>query len=274
MSRPVIASEIAVRFGYQPNEQKIKCEVSSRRLIAQILIAFSLFTVVVLQSITFDVHAADQQVYEASYKVSYDGIDLGSSRRTVALTESQVAVSKHELAPEGLAVLLGVVEYTDTTKIAISSDRIQPITTKRSSGKASDSYAADFNWNDRVIKFSTGSELEMPDHSVHDLESWLMLLMVAPAKLQVGSKLSILERADRLRTYEINRIDNDAIDFQGQSIDTVRFRLRDMNNQSRSYTVWMAPGLHNLVVQLTKHKKSSELTFSIANFRDLTSAAN
>lgn len=243
--------------------------------IAAILLAFGLvFSVTILPISHTNANAADQQIYQAVYSVDYDGLRLGTSQRNVFITDDGSVVSRHSLRPEGLALLLGEVEYTDTAQVHIGTEHVSLLAVQRASDKSSDSYTATFHWDKRSIEFSDGSVLAMPDHAVHDFESWLMLLMVAPAQHRDGSIISILERKDRLRTYQIQQLDNDFVTIEGQSYETVRFRLQSVDNPSRAYVVWVAPEIHNIVVQIVKLKKSNELKFTITEFRDQTSSGN
>ncbi len=259
----------------RPNGQKRSCSRFYSHLVPAIVLAFGFVSgMALLPSLQQVALAADQHIYQATYSVDYDGLRLGSSQRDVFVTENRVVVSQHTLRPEGLAVLFGEVEYTDTAQIHIGSEQVSLLSVQRNSDKSSDSYTASFDWKNRSIKIANGNVLEMPDHDVHDFESWLMLLMVTPAQHRDGSLITILERKDRLRTYLIQRLDNAVIDIQGHSYETLRFQLENVDDASRSYTVWVAPELHNAVVQIVKRKKSNELKFTITAFRDLTSGGS
>lgn len=219
-------------------------------------------------------HASDGNGYKAAYVVDFDGIQLGVSERTVVVDEELVATSTHVLSPQGLATLLGEAEYTDVTQMDLSDSKVQTMSSRRRSGKSSDSYSAEFEWDNRTIKFSSGNVIAMPDYGVYDFESWIMLLMLYPGEQQVGSVLSILERENRLRSYSVVQNESDTTDVKGEKIDTRRISLRDVQDKSRGFTAWIVPEFHNLVVKLVKHKESSNLSFTIEEFRQIVASVN
>ena len=241
----------------------------SRALSPTLLAVYSLIAIT-FYSVSMPVYSAEQQIYAASYTVDYDGIQLGVSQRSVSVSAEGIITSKHLLRPQGLAALFGEVEYTDTSQIYVKAEQAWPLTVQRDSGRSSESYAAKFLWQDGVIELSTGNLLEMSNHEVHDIESWLIDLMVAPTKFQEGHTISLLERADRFRTYRVAKVDMDRINVLGNSMEVLRVRLEELNNSSRAYTAWLAPDFHNMVVQLARHKKSNNLTFLLSGFEDLT----
>lgn len=226
----------------------------------------------VLQTATNSVYAAEKTVYEATYVVELNGIELGTSKRTVHVVDGQTIVSRHLLSPKGLAALLGEVETLDTTHIRISNNtRILPITLTRDSDRSSDSFVAEFKWRDRKIKFSNGEISQMTDYPVYDLEALILLLMVAPEKLAKNQRVDLLEKVGVLRTYVVESIQETEFNFDNQRFDALQFNLRSVSEVSRGYTISILPEFHNLPIQIVKHKKSDNLSLSIVDFRDFVS---
>ena len=243
--------------------------VSTGSLTAAVISAFVLFSAILTQSVDSVAQASEGNGYIATYTVDYNGIELGVSERTVVATDDLMATSTHVLEPQGLAALLGESRYVDISQMDLSDSKITTISSQRQGEKSSDSYTAEFEWNDRTIRFSSGNSIAMPNQDVYDFESWIMLLMLYPEQHQVGSALSILERENRIRSYSVVQNDNDAIDVKGEMINTRRIRLQDTQDDSRSFTVWIVPEFHNLVLKLIKHKESTELRFTIEEFRQI-----
>lgn len=226
----------------------------------------------ILQTATKSVHAAEKAVYEATYVVSLNGIELGTSKRTVYIVDGQTIVSRHLLSPKGLAALLGEVETLDSTHIRISNNtRIQPITLTRDSGRSSDSFVAEFKWRDRTIEFSNGEVSRMPDYPVYDLEALILLLMVAPEKLAKNQRVDLLEKVGVLRTYVVESILGTELNFDNRRFDALQFNLRSVSEASRGYTISIIPEFHNLPIEIVKHKKSDNLNLSIVDFQDFVS---
>ncbi len=227
---------------------------------------------IILQTATNSVYAAEEVVYEATYVVDLNGIELGTSKRTVYIVDGQTIVSRHLLSPKGLAALLGEVETLDTTHIRISNNtRIQPITLTRDSARSSDSFVAEFKWRDRQIEFSNGEMSQMPDYPVYDLEALILLLMVAPEKLAKTQRVDLLEKVGVIRTYVVESIHETEFEFDNQRFNALQFNLRSVNEASRGYTISILPEFHNLLIQIVKHKKSDSLSLSILDFQDFVS---
>ena len=242
------------------------------KVVFSVVWAVSLSMGLILQIATNSVYAAEKAVYEATYVVDLNGIELGMSKRTVNIVDGETIVSRHLVSPKGLAALLGEVETLDTTHIRISNNTgIQPITLTRDSARSSDSFVAEFKWRDRHIEFSNGQISQMPDYPVYDLEALILLLMVAPEKLAKNQRLELLEKVGVLRTYVVESIHETEFNFDGQRFNALQFTLRSVSAVSRSYTISILPEFHNLPIQIVKHKDSDSLNISIVDFRDFVS---
>lgn len=239
------------------------------------ILAFAaLCSLALAQGIQSAAHASETNGYKATYIVDLDGFMLGVSERTVEAGDNFIVTSTHVLEPQGLAELLGETRYTDVSRMDLSDNRIRTMSSRRDAKSSSDSYSAQFDWDGRIIRFSSGNEISMPQQNVYDFESWFMLLMLYPDELQVGNVLSILERENRLRSYEVVKNDTDSIDFKGQMIDTLRIRLRDIQDSDRGFTAWIVPQYYNLVLELVKQKGSTELRFTMESFGQIAAGAN
>ena len=269
MQRQAIVQKTVNHRTLSENRSLRNKRVSTEFLTAAIISAFVLFSAILAQSFDSVAHASEGNGYKATYIVEFKGIELGVSERTVVAGDDLMATSTHVLEPQGLAAMLGESRYVDITKMDLSDSRIRTISSQRQGEKSSDSYTAEFEWNDRTIRFSSGNSIAMPNQDVYDFESWIMLLTLYPDQHQVGSALSILERENRLRSYRVVQNDNDVIDVKGEMIDTRRIRLQDTQDDSRGFTVWIVPEFHNLVLKLIKHKESTELKFTIEEFRQI-----
>ncbi len=242
------------------------------KAIFSLLLAVSLSMGLILKTAANSVYATEKAVYEATYVVNLNGIELGTSKRTVYVVDRQTIVSRHLVSPTGLAALLGEVETLDTTHIRISNNtRIQPITLARDSNRSSDSFVAEFKWRDRNIEFSNGEISQMPDYPVYDLEALILLLMVAPDNLAKNQRLELLEKVGVLRTYVVESIRETEFNFDDQRFNALQFTLRSVSQASRGYTITILPEFHNLPTRIVKHKNSDSLSISIVDFRDFVS---
>ncbi len=245
-----------------------------RRLGIALSVAMLALSGVLLQSSLNVAQGSDYSGFEVVYSVDYNGMAVGSSIRTVLVIDSSTVMSTHELRPEGLALLFGQASAADITIIDLSNNQIRPVSSERTSSKASDSYAAEFIWTEGVVEFSGGNVVNIPANDVHDFESWIMDLMFNPDGQREGELVSIVERENRLRTYQILQVSLDILQVDGQAVNTRRIILQDIDNSSRGYSVWLAPGFHNLVVQTIKHRKSNDLKFLIKRFGQIAAGKN
>ena len=249
-------------------------QLNTWRLTIAKLSALAICAAIFMQNGIPVVLASQSNGYEVTYKVELNGIEIGVSKRTVTINNDSIATSTHVLTPKGLATLFGKTGYTDISQMDLSGSSIRTSLSQRRSDDSSDSFSAQYEWNDRTIEFSSGNMLPMPDHDVYDFESWIMLLMLYPVERQVGSVISILERENRLRTYRVYQDQNDVIEVKREKIETRKISFTDIQDESRGFTVWIAPQFHNLVLQLVKHKKSSNLSFFVDQFRQITASGN
>ncbi len=255
-----------------PMVKKMRDKYFPHQFTRSFLLVVSLSIGIFLQTATNSAYAIEKTVYEATYVVELNGMELGTSKRTVHIVDGQTIVSRHLLSPKGLAALLGEVETLDTTHIRISnSTRILPISLTRDSDRSSDSFVAEFKWRDRKIKFSNGEISQMPDYPVYDLEALILLLMVAPEKLAKNQRVDLLEKVGVLRTYVVESIQETEFNFDNQRFDALQFNLRSVSEVSRGYTISILPEFHNLPIQIVKHKESDSLSISIVDFQDFVS---
>ncbi len=229
------------------------------------------FAIVALIAAT-NADSAERPVYEATYAIDLNGIDIGTGKRLVSTAENRIAISKHVLSPQGLAVLLGESGYSDTTRINLADPQFQPVKATRDGGR--DSYSAEFRLSERTVVFSDGNVFRYPDYAVYDIESLTMLLMLAPGSLKVGDRIALLERLNRVRNYEIADVGRDNLTLNGSQISTLRYSLRGVEDVSRGYSLWISPDSHNLLVQMIRHKKSDDLRATLINFRNLASSGD
>ncbi len=215
--------------------------------------------------------ASERTIYEASYQVEYNGIDIGTSRRTVSIIDGGFAVSQHTLTPHGLARLLGEVGYVDTTKIDLNTIPFRPIAFQRKDNGSEMSYDVTFQWADRVIEVSDGRVLTMPTSNVYDLESLIMLLMVFPERQTVGDTLAILESAERLRSYAIKDVTSSFLPFEDRQVSAIRYELQSVDDMTRGYSIWILSGHHNLLGKLIRRKQLDELALSMIEYQNFTS---
>ncbi len=258
---------------YQTNDQRF----GIRSVVYQcfrVTVAVAGITIGCLQNAMISAASSERPVYEATYVVEFNGIEVGTSKRTVSITEEGLAVSRHVFTPQGLAALLGEKAYVDTTQIDLSMIPFRPIETQREGKGAENSYVIDFKWKDRVIKQSNGSTLPMPKREVHDLESLIMSLMVLPQRQKVGDVIALLERANRLRIYVIDEIQEDVLTLTMNEVSTMRYKLQAVNDHLRGYTVWILSERHNLLARLDRYKGSDNLSLTIRDFREFVSAGN
>lgn len=227
--------------------------------------------VCVIGGLTCSIATAAQQQsvkgFEFVYVVDYNGMQVGSSARTVVFPDRYSAKSTHRLKPGGMALLLGEKHYTQESSIEIDGQMLRSRQTRLESDDASKSFTGRFNWRQRVVEFDSGSSFAMPDNPIYDFESWLLSLMLKPSEHMEGRYITIVERPDRIASYQYREVATDLIDIKGQSVEARKFTLQDIrHNKRRGYSVWIIPEYYNLIAVLVSHRGSNNLRFEINHF--------
>lgn len=226
-----------------------------------------LTALLVLIAIAFDQSWADSQQIgiEVRYSVIYGDLQIGKSVRTVVNGNDGYAYAEHRVQVSGLLRLLGEESFTQRSILRFDGNEVFPVSFKVTNDSGNVVADAQFNWEEQTVVLGNGNIIEMPEHRILDWESWYVAMITSRTEDLESQRVTIVEQ-DKLRTYEYQGAQPDQLEFKGETVDTIRIKMQDVNNNRRSYVFWISPQLHNVPIRIDKVKKSQKISFVAKSF--------
>ncbi|MFC1681749.1 DUF3108 domain-containing protein [Pseudomonadota bacterium] len=192
---------------------------------------------------------------ELIYKVSLGVAELGSLISTLERKGDAFEVIA-ETRAEGMAsILLGgtVREFcrfsTDGNALTPESYRITR------EGKDAFDQSVSFNWDERRVIFSNGTNFVISDGYIVDNCSLPYAFIVGGAETFKGRSLHVVG-GNKIRRFENLNISEDTVVTPIGEFQTVRIEQERYDRPDRKLTIWLAPDQHNLPVKIVEQRKS------------------
>ncbi|MDE0309397.1 MAG: DUF3108 domain-containing protein [Acidiferrobacterales bacterium] len=221
----------------------------------------------ILTAVTLDQPQAETQPIgiKVRFAVLYGDLKIGESIRTVVNGNDGYTYAEHRVQVGGLLRLLGEESYTQESTFQFHGTEVVPIQFKVMDESKNEVANGQFNWDDRTVVFGNGTTIDMPEHRILDWESWYVTMINSQTRDLESQRVTVVEN-NRVRTYEYQDVQPEQIDFQGETVDTIRIKLQDVNDGRRSYDVWISPQVLNLPLRIDKIKKSQRISFVARSF--------
>lgn len=216
--------------------------------------------------------------YTANYHLDRKGI--GSANSTFTLSKQADGSYQYQsvLHPTGLAALV-LGDVTQTSVFKVVNDRPQSSTYNyEEKGKHADSETIQFDWS---AKKATSTENDktrkaaLTDNSV-DVQLVQLLLADDAAAGKVQDSYQIVDHGEAT-TYTAKALPDTKLRLQSANYQTKVYALTDITDPSkkRTITVWMAPNLHYLPVQIQQVDKRNTITLTLLHiaYKDEAPAA-
>jgi hypothetical protein len=222
--------------------------------------------------------AAQFSPYTANYDMERKGI--GSAKATFTLDKDAGGnmVYQSVLHPTGIAsLLLGDVTQTSTFKLV--NGRPQDVSYQYSEkSKNPDQETIQFDWTKKAAASDENDKkrkAELTDNSV-DVQLVQLLLASDAAAGKVPDSYQIVDHGEAT-TYTTKALPDAKLRLQSANYQTKVYALTDVTDVSkkRTITVWMAPSLHFLPVQIQQVDKKNTITLTLLHiaFKDAAPAA-
>jgi len=198
--------------------------------------------------------------FEAHYEVSSSGLAIGESVMTLA-DEGNGRYRMHsEIRPTGLAALLIAEQLNERVSGEVKDGLIRPASyeQQRTGVKESQTTQLTFDWQDETVNAqSNGEQATLPlEPRVVDPLSLHLLVMGDLQQGRTPSQYTIVDETE-LKTYQVNVEGEETLKTPLGALRTVRVS-RSRPDSSRVTTLWFAPDLKYLVVQIAQKNEGRE----------------
>jgi hypothetical protein len=199
--------------------------------------------------------------FTAHYALSTGGMELGETRRTLRPEGPDRLVFESVTSPKGFLALVVDQQLHQRSRYEYRQGRIRPLEylRERTGGKKQDVTRIVFNWaSHRVQATEDGKQREfaIPDGTLDQLSFELALIH----DLQQGKTHFTYPIADRkeVKTYDIRIVGREQVDTPMGRFGAVRLKQLNPSGE-RDLTVWCAPRLNYLPVQIEYREKDGRL---------------
>ena len=182
----------------------------------------------------------------------------GSRYRAISIAE-----------PTGLARLLIKDPIHEESVFAVEGHNVRPLRyfESRDTDRANQTTVT-FDWQQRQIQFSDGRHLNIPEHEVQDLGSFLVALMVRPVEQLAGQRINVVS-AKGLREYRYEIPVEEVIDTALGKLRTWRIEKRRLARPGRSVIVWLAMDLGRVPVKIVSRRNDKTTTLAITTIEGI-----
>jgi len=208
-----------------------------------------------------------QSGFNADYDVSYNGMELGVSKRHLSVESNQLATYEATTIPEGFAALLIKEIVTETSKIKITRAQIQPnlyIQSKNKKGKIEE-FQLRFDWEKNKLRNSSSKKNNDLKNDTHDLLSFQLAIMQDLQKHKKTMQYRIATKK-HTRDYVLNVLNNEKVETALGEFDVIKLSTTPLKDKSQ-FTFWCAPSLEYLPVKIQKtNEKGDTFSFTLRTF--------
>jgi hypothetical protein len=204
--------------------------------------------------------------YTANYHLDRKGI--GSANSTFTLSKQADGGYQYQsvLHPTGIAALV-LGDVTQTSMFKAVNGRPQSSTYNyEEKGKHADSETIQFDWSTNKATSTENDKTRkaaLSDNSV-DVQLVQLLLATDAAAGKVPDSYEIVDHGEAT-TYSTKALPDAKLRLQSANYQTKVYALTDVTDASkkRTITVWMAPSLHFLPVQIQQVDKKNTITLTL-----------
>ena len=238
----------------QPEKLKKKRGKFEHLILGSVLLLFY-FTQITI--------ASDSQTieYRAIYKIELRGLEIGTGIRKVSNQDDGILEITHVINPNNLAALLGERPLKQVTRVFQKESSFIPLSYQVLEDE-NILTSVRFDWNRNYLIYENKDNLSIPDNPIFDFESWVLFISSEPSQDRRYQIVSLVG-PKRVKTFQYLPLEKERISVTGESVETWKIKIAEINNEQRGYIVWIAPSLKNVPVKLSKFKGKSALNFDI-----------
>lgn len=220
-------------------------------------------SVLLLLSFTQHSIATDSKTieYRAVYKIELRGLEIGTGIRKVSKQDDGILEITHAINPNNIAALLGERPQKQVTRIFQKDSSFIP----HSYQVLEDENiltSVRFDWDRNYLIYENKENISIPNNPIFDFESWILFISSEPSQDRRDQIVSLVE-PNRVKTFQYSPLEKELISITGESVETWKIKIAEIDNEQRGFIVWIAASLENVPVKLSKFKGESVLSFDI-----------
>lgn len=192
---------------------------------------------------------------ELVYEVSFGVAELGSlSSKLTKQTNHYEVIS--ETRAEGMASILLGGTVREMCKFSVDKNAIKPAHYRIiRKGRDAFDHSVSFNWNERRVLFSDGTDIVISDGYIVDNCSVPFAFIIGGAATFKQKTLHIVG-GKKVRRFENNSIENAQVSTPLGKFDAVKIEQVRFDRPDRKLTIWLAPNRSNLPIKIVEQRKS------------------
>lgn len=192
---------------------------------------------------------------ELVYEVSFGVAELGSLSSTLKKQTNHYEVTS-ETRAEGMASILLGGTVREMCQFSIDNNAIKPAHYRIvREGRDAFDYSVSFNWDERRVKFSDGSDVVISDGYIVDNCSVPFAFIIGgPATFK--QKTLHIVGGKKVRRFENSLIENEQVSTPLGKFDAVKIEQVRFDRPDRKLTIWLALNRSNLPIKIVEQRKS------------------
>ncbi len=204
--------------------------------------------------------------FSANYSVKFNGIQAAELKQSLATNEDGTRLYSSTMQAKGVFSFIKPDVITETSLWQAESGEIQPLnySYQRTGGKKEKQLTMLFDWSNMTVDIDDKKQpwtLKLQPHTLDKLVYQIALMQ----DLNEGKSQFDYTIADggKLKTYNIGVIGEETITTPLGKITTVKFTRIKNVDKKRKTTLWCAPELNYLPVQI-EHVEKDGTTYTAA----------
>lgn len=192
---------------------------------------------------------------ELVYEVSFGVAELGSLSSKLKKQTNHYEVTS-ETRAEGMASILLGGTVREMCKFSVDDNAIKPAHYRIiREGRDAFDYSVSFNWDERRVLFSDGTDIVISDGYIVDNCSVPFAFIIGGATTFKQKTLHIVG-GKKVRRFENNLIENEQVSTPLGKFDAVKIEQVRFGRPDRKLTIWLATDRNNLPIKIVEQRKS------------------
>lgn len=214
-----------------------------------------------------------QDGYQATYKVSRNGLTLGESRRVLRpLGDGALQFEAHS-RPTGLVALLFGDKIDEQSRLQLTPEGVRPLqySYDRHGGRKEQRYGLELAWPEQTLTFAHSGKQVPLQPGTQDPLSFLVDVMY---RLQAGERSFALTIADkkRIRDYQLQPLGETVMDTPLGRHTVLHLRAKEIGRDAY-YELWCLPSQDFLPVRFRQHRGDEVIELSLNSLSPLPANA-
>ena len=192
---------------------------------------------------------------ELIYEVSFGVAELGSLSSKLKKQTDHYEVTS-ETRAEGMASILLGGTVREMCQFSIDNNAIKPAHYRIvREGRDAFDYSVSFNWDERRVMFSDGSDIVISDGYIVDNCSVPFAFIIGDPATFKQKTLHIVG-GKKVRRFENSLIENEQVSTPLGKFDAIKIEQVRFDRPDRKLTIWLAPDRSNLPIKIVEQRKS------------------